>query len=101
MPRLGTERVRRSPSTPRTTEVSPWAALGAGLDHHAFQVGGLVMRVTAPASPHRAEVTGEAASLRLVAARLPLPVPAQFADPVRGRARLPAAARESAGGYWA
>jgi aminoglycoside phosphotransferase (APT) family kinase protein len=56
----------------------PVAVLGAGLDHQAFLVGDLVVRVGAG-------VAREAALLRLVAAHLPIPVPRpRFADPARG-----------------
>jgi len=56
----------------------PLAVLGAGLDHHAFRVGDLVVRVGGDAAR-------EAALLRLVGGRLPLPVPEpRFADPERG-----------------
>jgi aminoglycoside phosphotransferase (APT) family kinase protein len=55
----------------------PLAVLGAGLDHHAFLVGDLVVRVGG-------DVAREAALLRRVA-RLPVPVPRpRFADPLRG-----------------
>jgi aminoglycoside phosphotransferase (APT) family kinase protein len=57
---------------------APVAVLGSGLDHHAFLVADLVVRVGA-------DVAREAALLRLLAGRLPLPVPVpRFADPVRG-----------------
>jgi aminoglycoside phosphotransferase (APT) family kinase protein len=57
----------------------PVAVLGAGLDHQAFLVGDLVVRVGADG------VAREAALLRLVAAHLPIPVPRpRFADPARG-----------------
>ena len=61
----------------------PWSDLGSGLDHQAFRVGDLVVRVTAPDAC--AEVTREAGLLRLLAGRLPIPVPSpRFADPARG-----------------
>jgi aminoglycoside phosphotransferase (APT) family kinase protein len=61
----------------------PWSDLGSGLDHQAFRVGDLVVRVTAPDAC--AEVTREAELLRLLAGRLPIPVPSpRFADPARG-----------------
>jgi len=60
-----------------------WSSFGGGLDHRAFRTGDLVVRVTAPEA--RAEVTREAALLRLLAARLPTPVPRpRFADATRG-----------------
>ncbi|QJY46104.1 phosphotransferase [Pseudonocardia broussonetiae] len=60
-----------------------WADLGGGLDHRAFRVGDLVVRVAAPDA--RAAVVREAALLRLVAGRLAVPVPEpRFADPARG-----------------
>jgi aminoglycoside phosphotransferase (APT) family kinase protein len=56
----------------------PVTVLGAGLDHHAFLVGDLVVRVGA-------DVAREAALLRLVGAHLTIPVPRpRFADPARG-----------------
>ena len=56
----------------------PMAVLGAGLDHHAFLVGDLVVRVGA-------DVAREAALLRLIGERLSLPVPRpRFVDPLRG-----------------
>lgn len=56
----------------------PVAVLGSGLDHHAFLVGDLVVRVGA-------DVAREAALLRVLAGRLPLPVPEpRFADAARG-----------------
>jgi aminoglycoside phosphotransferase (APT) family kinase protein len=59
----------------------PVAVLGAGLDHHAFRVGDLVVRVGAPG----AEAIREAALLRLIGEHLFLPVPRpRFADPLRG-----------------
>src|SRR4051794_8421133 len=55
----------------------PLAVLGAGLDHHAFLVEDLVVRVGG-------DVAREAALLRRVA-HLPIPVPRpRFADPLRG-----------------
>jgi aminoglycoside phosphotransferase (APT) family kinase protein len=60
-----------------------WSALGSGLDHQAFRVGDLVVRVTAPDAC--GEVLREAELLRLLAARLSIPVPSpRFADRVRG-----------------
>src|SRR3954453_21532497 len=60
-----------------------WSELGSGLDHEAFRVGALVVRVTAPDAC--AEVVREAGLLRLLAGRLPIPVPSpRFADPARG-----------------
>jgi aminoglycoside phosphotransferase (APT) family kinase protein len=60
-----------------------WSDLGSGLDHQAFRVGDLVVRVTAPEAC--AEVTREAGLLRFLAARLSIPVPEpRFADPARG-----------------
>jgi aminoglycoside phosphotransferase (APT) family kinase protein len=57
--------------------------LGGGLDHSTFLAGDLVLRVADPAA--RAEVTREAELLRLVAARVSVPVPVpRFADPVHG-----------------
>ena len=59
----------------------PLTTLGAGLDHHAFGVGDLVVRVGAPG----AAVTREAALLRLVTGRIGIAVPKpRFADPARG-----------------
>ena len=56
----------------------PAAVLGAGLDHHAFLVGDLVVRVGG-------DVAREAALLRRIAGRLSLPVPqVRFVDPLRG-----------------
>jgi aminoglycoside phosphotransferase (APT) family kinase protein len=56
----------------------PVAVLGAGLDHHAFRVGDLVVRVGAPG----AEAIREAALLCLLGDRLSLPVPRpRFSDP--------------------
>ena len=70
----------------------PVAVLGAGLDHHAFLVGDLVVRVGA-------DVVGKAALLRLIGERLSLPVPRpRFVDPLRKRAGLPAVARPCAAG---
>ena len=61
----------------------PWSDLGSGLDHQAFRVGDLVVRVTGPDAS--AEVTREAGLLRLLAGRLSIPVPEpRFADPARG-----------------
>jgi aminoglycoside phosphotransferase len=60
-----------------------WSELGSGLDHTAFRVGALVVRVTAPDAC--AEVVREAGLLRRLAGRLPIPVPVpRFADPARG-----------------
>ena len=60
-----------------------WSHLGSGLDHQAFRLGDLVVRVTAPDAC--AEVTREAGLLRLLAGRLSIPVPEpRFADPARG-----------------
>ena len=54
--------------------------LGAGLDHAAFVVGDLVVRVAGTAG-----ATREAALLALVARHVSVPVPApRFADPERG-----------------
>ena len=61
----------------------PWSELGSGLDHQAFRVGDLVVRVTTPEAC--AEVTREAGLLRFLAGRLSIPVPEpRFADPARG-----------------
>ena len=60
-----------------------WSELGGGLDHRAFLVGDLVVRVTAPDAC--AEVVREAGLLRILATRLSIPVPEpRFADPARG-----------------
>jgi len=60
-----------------------WSDLGSGLDHQAFRLGDLVVRVTAPDAC--AEVVPEAGLLRLLAGRLSIPVPEpRFADPARG-----------------
>jgi aminoglycoside phosphotransferase (APT) family kinase protein len=60
-----------------------WSDLGSGLDHQAFRVGDLVVRVTAPDAC--AEVAREAGLLRLLTGCLSIPVPEpRFADPARG-----------------
>src|SRR6476619_312183 len=60
-----------------------WSELGSGLDHHAFRVGDLAVRVAAPDAC--AEVAREAGLLWLLATRLSIPVPEpRFADRASG-----------------
>jgi aminoglycoside phosphotransferase (APT) family kinase protein len=57
--------------------------LGSGLDHRAFLIRDLVVRLADPASP--AAVLAEAELLQLLNMRVSVPVPTPvFADPVRG-----------------